>query len=199
MVPFLVGLVLVVAVVVVIIYNQLVALKNNRQQAFADVDVQLKLRYDLVPNLVNTVKGYASHEQTTFEEIARLRTAAMSAQNIDDKVQAENQFNGALKTLFAVAENYPELKANSSFLQLQEQLSDIENKIAAARRFFNNATKEYNVILMSFPANMLNGLFHFPSGTFFDLGSEAAITRENVTVKIWFRILKYWYKLKRWK
>jgi len=169
---------------IIVIYNQLITLKNNREQAFSDIDVMLKLRYDLVPNLVNTVKGYATHEQSTFEKIAQMRSVAMGAQNIEDKVAAENQFNGALKTLFAVAENYPQLKANENFLQLQGQLTDIESKIAAARRFFNNATKEYNTMMMSFPANLLNAAFRFPQGTFFDLGSEAAVTRENVKVNM---------------
>ena len=176
--------ILVVVVGVIVTYNQLVTLKNNREQAFSDVDVQLKLRYDLVPNLVNVVKGYATHEQTTFEDIAKMRSLAMGAQGIDDRVDAENKFNGTLKTLFAVAENYPELKANQNFLQLQGQLADIENKIAAARRFFNNATKEFNTVIMSFPANTLNMVFRFQVGSFFELGEETAVTRENVKVKI---------------
>ncbi len=173
-----------IVVFLVITFNSLIALKNNREQAFSDIDVQLKLRYDLVPNLVNTIKGYATHEQETFENITKLRSLALEAQSIDDKVHAENQFAGALKSMFAVAENYPELKANTNFLQLQTELSDIENKIAAARRFFNNATKEYNTLLMSFPTNALNAVFRFPMGTFFDLGAEAATTRENVKVQL---------------
>ena len=169
---------------VMVTFNQLIALKNNREQAFSDIDVQLKLRYDLVPNLVEAIKGYATHEKETFENIAKLRTAALSAGSINEKVLADNQLSGALKTMFAVAENYPELKANQNFLQLQASLSDIENKIAAARRFFNNATKEYNTVLMSFPSNIINVAFRFQIGTFFDLGAEATTTRENVKVQI---------------
>ena len=176
--------ILVIVVAVVLTYNSLVALKNNREQAFSDIDVQLKLRYDLVPNLVNAIKGYATHEKDTFENIAKLRTVAMGAQGIDNKIQAENQFAGAIKSLFAVAEAYPELKANQNFLQLQTELSDIENKIAAARRFFNSATKEYNTVLLSFPTNLLNTLFRFQQGTFFDIGSNADVERENVTVNM---------------
>lgn len=172
---------LVLVVTVVIIFNQLVTLKNNRQQAFSDIDVQLKLRYDLVPNLVNAIKGYATHEKDTLEEVVKMRNLAMSAEKVDDKIKAENQFNTSLKSLFAVAESYPQLKANENYMQLQAQLADIENKIAAARRFFNNATKEYNTVLMSFPANVLNGFFHYEQGNFFDLNNET-IARQNVSI-----------------
>jgi LemA protein len=182
-----IGIVVVVIVLLVaaiVLYNSLIALKNNREQAFSDIDVQLKLRYDLVPNLVNAIEGYATHEKDTFENVAKLRTLAMGAQGIDNKIQAENQFAGAVKSLFAVAEGYPELKANQNFLQLQTELADIENKIAAARRFFNSATKEFNTVLLSFPTNLLNSLFRFQQGTFFDIGSNAEVERENVTVNL---------------
>jgi len=182
-----VGVVIVVLVIlisVIVIYNSLIALKNNREQAFSDIDVQLKLRYDLVPNLVNTIKGYATHEQDTLENVTKLRVMAMGAQGIDDKIKAENQFAGAVKSLFAVAENYPDLKANQNFLQLQTELADIENKIAAARRFFNSATKEFNTVLLSFPTNLLNSFFRFQQGTFFDIGSNAEVERENVTINL---------------
>lgn len=127
------------------IYNRIVTLKNNRDNAFADIDVQLLNRFDLVANLVETVKGYAKHEKETLQSLTDARTSFMHATSVDNKLEANNQLTGALKTLFAVAENYPDLKANTNFLQLQADLSDIENKLAAARRFFNSTTKEFNI------------------------------------------------------
>lgn len=169
---------------VVVLYNQLVHLKNNRQQAFSDVDVQMKLRYDLIPNLVETVKGYASHEKSVLENITKARSQAMQAGNLQDKAAAEAGLSGALKSLFAVAENYPDLKANQNFLALQESLSDIENKIAAARRFFNNATKEYNTAIQSFPNNLLAPTFGFQPAEFFDLGENRAEEEQPVSVSL---------------
>lgn len=151
------------------IYNRLVRLKNNRENAFADIDVQLKLRFDLVENLVNTVKGYASHEKETLEKVMAARNGFLHANSVESKVEANNQLTGALKTLFAVAENYPDLKANQNFLELQSELSDIENKLAAARRFFNAATREYNTSTQTFPNNIIAKSFGFTKGGFFEL------------------------------
>src|SRR3984885_13723454 len=150
---------LIVLVVIVIVigflfvgaYNRLVALRQNANEAFADIDVQLKQRQDLIPNLVETVKGYAAHERGTLDEVIAARGAAASASSVEGKVAAENALSGALGRLFAGAESYPDLKANQNFLQLQGQLGDIENKIAAARRFFNNAVSEFNAQAQSFP------------------------------------------------
>lgn len=148
-------------------YNKLVKLKNNINNAFADVDVQMKLRFDLIENLVNTVKWYASHEKETLENLTQARTQFLSAGSQDDKLQADNMLSGALKSLFAVSENYPDLKANQNFLQLQNELSDIENKIAAARRYFNSSINEYNSSIESFPTNLIAGLFGFKYREFF--------------------------------
>lgn len=167
------GVVALVLIYVVMLYNRLVALKNNREGAFADIDVQLLNRFDLVENLVNTVKGYASHEKETLQGITNARTHFMSAQTIDSKLEASNQLTGALKTLFAVSENYPDLKANTNFLQLQSEISDLENKLAAARRFFNATTKEYNTATQTFPSNIIANIFGFTQVEFFELDDEA--------------------------
>lgn len=159
---------------VVGLYNRLVSLRNNRQNAFADIDVQLKLRFDLVENLVNTVKGYATHEKETLQKLTDARTNFMNSNSVEAKVEANNQLTGALKSLFAVAESYPDLKANQNFLQLQSELSDIENKLAAARRFFNATTKEFNTAIQSFPANLIAKNFGFTEVDFFELDDEAA-------------------------
>lgn len=154
------------------IYNGLVALQQRVNQAFADIDVQLRQRHDLVPNLVETVKGYAAHERGTLEAVVQARNTAVAAPGLDQKVQAENMLTGALRQLFALAENYPDLKANTNFLQLQTELADIENKLAAARRFFNNAVQEYNTGIQQFPAALFAGSFGFRAHTFFDLGES---------------------------
>jgi LemA protein len=169
----------VIAVVLVAIYNRLVALRQNVGNAFADIDVQLKLRHDLVPNLVETVKGYAAHERATLEAVIAARGAAVSAERSGDAAQmaqAEGVLSAALGRLIAIAENYPDLKANANFQQLQGELSDIENKIAAARRYFNNAVNEYNTGREQFPAVLVASSFGFMPRTFFDLGEgrEAA-------------------------
>lgn len=156
------------------IYNGLVRLRNTRQNAFADIDVQLKQRHDLVPQLVETVKGYATHEKELLVRITEARTAAMGATTIDDKIRTETQLSAALQGLKISVEAYPDLKANQNFLQLQEELSDIENKLAAARRYFNGATTEYNTGIETFPANMIAGNFGFRRETLFDLGQERA-------------------------
>jgi LemA protein len=155
-------------------YNRLVGLRQRANQAFADIDVQLQQRHDLVPNLVETVKGYATHEKSTLEAVTNARAAATSAGTVEQKVQAENALTGALRQLFAVAESYPDLKANQNFLRLQDELADIENKLAAARRFFNNAVAEYNAAIQQFPAALIAGATGFAERTFFDVGADRA-------------------------
>lgn len=160
-------LIIVIAIIAVIvfsiigIYNNLVKLRNNRENAFADIDVQLKQRYDLVPQLVATVKGYAAHEKELLESITAARSAAVSATSIDDKIKADQQLTSALAGLKVSVEAYPDLKANQNFLQLQGELSDIENKLAAVRRYFNSATRELNNAVQTFPSNIFAGMFGF--------------------------------------
>jgi LemA protein len=169
-------LVIVAATVILAVgsYNRLVGLRQSTNSAFADIDVQLKQRQDLVPNLVETVKGYAAHERGTFDEVTAARAAAASAPNVQDRVVAENALTGALGKLFAVAESYPELKANQNFLSLQSELTDIENKIAAARRYFNNAVAEFNSQIQTFPAVLFATALGFTTRDFFDLGADRA-------------------------
>lgn len=167
-----IGLIVLVVFWVIGIYNRMVRLRNNRQNAFADIDVQLKQRHDLVPQLVEVVKGYAKHESELLTRITEARAAAMGANTIDEKIQTETRLTSALQGLRVQVEAYPDLKANQNFLQLQEELSDIENKLAAARRFFNAATTEYNNSIETFPANMIAGPFGFKRETLFDLGTE---------------------------
>lgn len=162
----------VIALWVIGLYNGLVKLRNRRQNAFADIDVQLRQRHDLVPQLVETVKGYASHEKELLIRVTEARSAAMGARTIDDKIVAEQQLTSALQGLKVQVEAYPDLKANQNFLQLQEELSDIENKLAASRRFFNGATTEYNNAVESFPGNIIARNFGFHREVFFDLGTE---------------------------
>jgi LemA protein len=166
------GILLVLIIWLVSLYNSLVRLRNRRQNAFADIDVQLRQRHDLVPQLVDTVKGYATHERELLTKITEARSAAIAATGIDDKIKAEQQLSSALQGLRIQVEAYPDLKANQNFLQLQEELSDIENKLAAARRFFNGATTEYNNAVESFPGNMMAKSFGFHREIFFDLGTE---------------------------
>ncbi|HZZ88754.1 MAG TPA: LemA family protein [Caulobacteraceae bacterium] len=164
-------------------YNRLVALRQNVSEAFADIDVQLKQRQDLIPNLVETVKGYAAHERGTLDEVTQARAAAASAPTVEARAQAETALTGALGRLMAVAEAYPDLKANQNFLSLQSELSDIENKIAAARRFFNNAVGEYNASIQRFPAVLIAGAAGFQSREFFDVGGERAALQSAPQVK----------------
>jgi LemA protein len=164
-------------------YNRLVGLRQNTNQAFADIDVQLKQRQDLVPNLVETVKGYAAHESGTLEAVTAARAAAASASNVQDRVQAENALTGALRQLFAVSEAYPDLKANANFIRLQDELTDIENKLAAARRFFNNTVAEFNAAIQQFPAVLIAGAMGFSPRTFFDLGENRAAAETAPQVK----------------
>ena len=168
-----IGVILVIVFWVISLYNSLVRLRNRRQNAFADIDVQLRQRHDLVPQLVETVKGYAGHERDLLLKITEARSAALSAKTIDEKIVAEQELTTALQGLKVQVEAYPDLKANQNFLQLQEELSDIENKLAAARRFFNGATTEYNNAVESFPANLIARNFGFIREMFFDLGTES--------------------------
>lgn len=171
------GIIILVVVVLLVIwfisiYNNLVRLRNNRENAFANIDVQLKQRYDLVPQLVSTVKGYASHEKEVFLRVTEARSAAVNAQSIDDKIKADNLLTSALQGLKVTLEAYPELKANQNFLQLQTEISDIENKLAAARRFFNSATRELNNGVQTFPGNIIAGMFGFHKETMYEIAEQ---------------------------
>jgi LemA protein len=177
------GVIIVIAIWLVTIYNSLVAMRQRVNQSFADIDVQLKQRHDLVPNLVETVKGYAAHERGTLEAVVQARNAAIAAPGVEQKVQAENMLTGALRQLFALSENYPNLKANANFQQLQTDLSDIENKLAAARRFFNNAVQEYNTGIQQMPAALFAASFGFHPQIFFDLGESRTQLEQAPSVK----------------
>jgi LemA protein len=168
------GIIVLLIIFVISLYNRLVQLRNNRENAFADIDVQLKQRYDLIPQLVETVKGYAKHEKETLARVIELRNQAVAATTIDGKIAAENQLSGVLAGLKVTLEAYPDLKANQNFLQLQEEMSDIENKLAAVRRYFNSATKEFNNAVQTFPSNMIAGMFGFQKAQMFDLGGDRA-------------------------
>ena len=167
---------------VIFAYNSFVRLINRAKEAWADIDVQLKRRYDLIPNLVNTVKGYAAHEQSAFEKVTKARTMAMGAGSLAEKGQAENMLTGALKSLFAISEAYPDLKANQNFLSLQSELSDTENKIQAARRFYNGNVRDLNTSIESFPGNIIAGIFRFVKQEFFELGESESAAKEPVKV-----------------
>ncbi len=168
------GILAVLLVWFVSAYNGFIRLITRAKESWADINVQLKRRYDLIPNLVNTVKGYAAHESSAFENVTKARAAAMGAQNIDDKGKAENMLTGALKSIFAIAEAYPDLKANQNFLELQRELSDTENKIQAARRFYNTNVRDLNIGVDSFPNNIVANMFKFGKMEFFQLEEEAA-------------------------
>lgn len=177
----------IVAAVIVVIagwlittYNGLITLRNKTEEAWSDIDVQTKRRYDLIPNLVETVKGYASHESRVFEEVTKARSIAMNAKGPKEKAEAENMLAGTLKTLFAVAENYPELKANVNFLDLQKTLTEIEDKIQASRRFYNGNVRDFNTKLQVFPTNLIANMLGFKAREYFEAEAEA---RENVQVK----------------
>ena len=173
----LIAVIVILAIWIVSLYNSLVKLRNNRENAFADIDVQLKQRHDLIPQLVETVKGYASHEKETLERVINARNGAISAKTIDDKIMAENVLTSALAGLKITLEAYPDLKANQNFLQLQEEISDLENKLAAVRRYFNSATKE------TFPSNLIAGMFGFKKEVMFDLGEQRATLEEAPKIK----------------
>ena len=178
-----IGVIVVVVVWAISVYNRLVAMRQRVNQSFADIDVQLKQRHDLIPNLVETVKGYAGHERGTLEAVVQARNQAIAAPNVEQKVAAENMLSGALRQLFALSENYPNLKANANFQQLQADLSDIENKLAASRRFFNNAVQEFNTGIQQFPASLFAGIFGFQQHAFFDLGGDRAQLEQAPSVK----------------
>ena len=182
--------IIIIAVVVVIIlaiigmYNNLVKLRNNRENAFADIDVQLKQRFDLVPQLVATVKGYATHEKELLENITAARTAGVNASSIDEKIKADQMLTSALAGLKVQVEAYPDLKANQNFMQMQGELADIENKLAAVRRYFNSATRELNNAVQSFPANLLAGMFGFHKEAMYEIeASERANVEKAPEIK----------------
>lgn len=180
------GLILIIIFVVVVVwliatYNGLITLKNRVDEAWSDIDVQLKRRYDLIPNLINTVKGYAAHEKEVFEKVTEARSRAMGAGSAADKAQAENMLSNTLKSLFAVAEAYPDLKANQNFLELQRELTDTEDKIQAARRFYNGNARDFNIKIEVFPTNLIAGMLHFSKREFFE-----AADAEKEPVKVEF-------------
>jgi len=170
-----------VAAFAITVYNSLIRLKNKTQEAWADIDVQLKRRYDLIPNLVETVKGYAKHEKGTLEKVTELRSVALEATTPGDKAKADNMLTETLKSLFAVAENYPDLKANQNFLDLQGQLSQIEETIQQARRYYNGNVRDFNIKIEVFPNNLFAGIMGFKKFEFFEVGEGKE--RENVKVE----------------
>lgn len=176
-----IGLLIILAVLAFLavgLYNRLVKLRNNRENAFADIDVQLKQRLDLIPQLVEAVKAYMKHESTVLTDITNARASAMEARGIDEKIVADGKMSSALQGLRVAVEAYPDLKASTNFLQLQGEISDIENKLAAARRFFNSATKELNNAVETFPSNLLAGMFGFKRETMYDLGETRTKAEE---------------------
>jgi LemA protein len=179
------GIIVVVVLWAISVYNGLVAMRQRVNQSFADIDVQLKQRHDLIPNLVETVKGYAAHERGTLEAVIQARNNAVAAQGQGPAAQvaAENQLTGALRQIFALSESYPNLKANESFQQLQTELTDIENKVAASRRFFNSAVQEYNTSIQRFPAVLFAAAMGFHPQVFFDLGDERKVVEQAPQVK----------------
>jgi len=179
------GVIVVLVLWLIVIYNGLVAMRQRVSQSFADIDVQMKQRHDLIPNLVETVKGYAGHERGTLEAVVQARNAAITAQSggVAAQAAAENVLTGALRQLFALSEAYPDLKAAANFQQLQSELSDIENKLAAARRFFNNAVQEYNTGIQQFPAVLLAGSLGFTPKEFFDVGEDRKALDQAPQVK----------------
>jgi LemA protein len=176
------GVAVLLILMVILKYNTLVKLRNNRENAFADIDVHLKQRHDLIPQLVSTVKGYAAHEKETLDRVISARNGAVNARTIDDKIAAENTLTSALSGLRITLEAYPDLKANTNFLQLQDEISDVENKLASVRRYFNSATKELNNAVESFPSNIIAGMFGFRREVMFDLGAERSGLEQAPTI-----------------
>jgi len=176
------GIVVALVLYLILKYNGFISLVNRTKEAWADIDVQLKRRYDLIPNLVNTVKGYATHESATFEKITEARSKAMQAGTTAEKGEAENILSGTLKSLFAISEAYPDLKANTNFIQLQNELSDTENKIMASRRFYNGNVRDLNTAIQMFPGNVIASIFKFAKMDFFELEQDSA-EKEPVAVK----------------
>jgi LemA protein len=177
------GIIFALVLLVIVLYNRLVKLRNNRQQAFADVDVQLRLRHDLIPQIVESVKGYIGYEKSVMVEITQARTAAMKAGTISEKIAAENKLSTALDGLKVAVEAYPDLKASQNFMNLQNEITDVENKIAAARRFFNSSTKELNIATELFPSNLIATLFNFNRETMFELGDQRAAAEQTPTIR----------------
>jgi LemA protein len=178
-----IGFVVLLVVYAISIYNSLVSLRNRRENAFADIDVQLKQRHDLIPQLVNAVKGYMKHEEGVLTKITEARSRAMGASSIDGKIAAEQQLTQAIRGLSIQVEAYPDLKANQNFMHLQSEMSDIENKLASVRRFFNSATRELNVAVEKFPNNIFAGMFGFSRQQMFDLGEDRAAHEKAPEVK----------------
>ena len=176
------GIVIALVLYLVFKYNGFISLKNRAQEAWSDIDVQLKRRYDLIPNLVNTVKGYAAHESNAFEKVTEARSRAMQAGSMVEKGNAENQLSGTLKSLFAISEAYPELKANTNFMELQRELSDTENKIMASRRFYNGNVRDFNTGVQVFPGNFIAKMFNFTTLEFFELEQDS-VEKNPVEVK----------------
>ncbi len=179
----LIGAVVLVALYLVAMYNRFVTLINRSEEAWSDIDVQMKRRYDLIPNLVETVKGYAAHEAGTLQKVTEARTAAMGAKTIDEHAAAENMLTGALKSVFALSESYPDLKANANFIELQRELSDTENKIQAARRFYNGVVQDLQNAIEQFPTNIIANMFGFKTREFFTLSESDQAAREPVKVQ----------------
>lgn len=177
----LLGILIVLILVIIVIYNNLVSLRQRVKNAWSQIDVQLQRRFDLIPNLVECVKGYMSHEKEVLEKVTELRTSWASATTISEKVQLDNQLSGALKTIMAVSENYPDLKASQNFLDLQEELRNTENKISYSRQFYNDTVTRYNIKLEMFPSNLIASMFHFTSESLYEAESDEA--RKNVKVK----------------
>jgi LemA protein len=183
--PIIIGIIVVIVILIIFMYNGLVRAKNRTDEAWSDIIVQLKRRYDLIPNLVNTVQGYAKHEKTVFEDVTEARAQALGAQSVSEVAKADNQFQAALKSLFAVAEAYPDLKANQGFQQLQAELVDTEDKIQAARRFYNGSARDLNIKIQSFPTNLIAGPLGFKKRDFFDV-DEGEVSAVNQPVKVDF-------------
>lgn len=178
------GAVALVLLWAIVSYNTFIHLKNKSKEAWADITVQLKRRYDLIPNVVKTVQGYASHEKDTFEKVVMARNAAMGADNVKDKGMTEGLLTGALKTVFALTENYPDLKANENFMALHKEITDTENKIEMARRYYNGNVKNFNIAVTSFPANLLAGAFNFKEMEFFSLEPGDENAKKAVEIKL---------------
>lgn len=181
MLYILIGIIVLIALWLMFAYNRFIRLGVRADEAWADIDVQLKRRYDLIPNLVEIVKGYATHEREAFENVTKARAQALGAQTVGEHAQAENMLTSALKSVFAIAEAYPDLKANQNFLELQRELSDTENKIQAARRFYNTNVRDLNTAVQTFPNNLIVGIFSFKTREFFEL-EEGSNEREPVKV-----------------
>jgi len=177
-----IGAIVLIIFILVAIYNSLIRKRNQTEEAWSDIEVQLKRRYDLIPNVVETVKGYMAHERGVLENVTKARTQAMGAHSAGEHAKAENMLTDTLKTLFAVAENYPDLKANVNFLDLQRELADTENKIQSARRFYNGNVRDYNIMLESFPSNLVASAFGFGKKEFFDL-EDTSPAQEPVVVR----------------